>query len=91
MLLRPVATEELNRLFKPTKLLRELDAFIRSDMPAAELEFAPGEYKSIKSAYGAYHAAAARYKLPVKVRNIGGKVFLIRIGSEPTKESEDED
>ena len=54
------------------------DEFMATEAKVARIDLDEGDYKSTKSAYQGFEKAAKRLGLPVKVRTIDGKIYLIR-------------
>lgn len=80
--------ENVNKLYKNTKLQTILDGFMRSDALAIRCNILPGEYSNMVSAQATYHKAVKRYKCPVAVRVLNGDLYLIKI--RPSKEDNHE-
>lgn len=76
-----VPSEIVNKLYKPTKLQKILDEFMRSDALAVRCVMAPGEYANASSAQSSYHVAIKRLGYPIAARVLNGDMYLIKISS----------
>lgn len=53
------------------------ESFLEKKIPWAEVIYAPGEYKTPKSAYSSLWESAKKNKYPVAVRYYKGKIYLV--------------
>lgn len=79
MKLQSVTAEDLNYLYRKTKLQLILEEFQKSDQLAMKVELEPGEYASLHSAQGSLSIAIKKHHFGMAARILNNELYLIKI------------
>lgn len=67
----------VNKLYKPTRLQKELEYFMSLEEPIMYVTGHTG-YSSFSSMRSSYMRAIGRLGMPIQLRNIGDRTYFIR-------------